>query len=331
MLQQTRVETVRAYYERFMKRFPTVHDLAIADHDAVLKHWEGLGYYRRATFLHAAAQRIAANGGTMPRDAASLRELPGVGEYVAGAVASIAYGERVAAVDGNVARVLARLMAIEEDVLGRTGRERVAALAAQLVPPDRPGDFNQAWMDLGSMVCTPRSPRCSACPLADCCRAFASDRADQLPVRDGGRRDREVPQVDTLVGVFRCRGRWMVRRRKRGGLWSGLHEFPSADVDSTPVSNGAMDQFVAECGVRPRGKPAIIGTVSHRLTHRSIRFHVIVVEATSRPACIDPALQWVSGDELDRLSMSTAHRRIQAMVEAGNSKVLSGKARDRGR
>lgn len=316
MLQQTRVDTVRAYYERFMSRFPTVRDLAAADHDDVLKYWEGLGYYRRAMFLHAAAQQIAANGGAMPHDAASLRELPGIGEYVAGAVASIAYGERVAAVDGNVARVLARLMIIEEDVLSHSGRERVASLAGQLVPRDRPGDFNQAWMDLGRTVCTPRSPNCPACPLASRCGAFAAGRADQLPIRDGGRRGRKVPRVDTLVGVFLCRDRWMVRRRKRGGLWSGLHEFPCVDVDATPMSDAMIDRLTAECGIRPHGRPAIVATVSHRLTHRAIRFHVLFAEVRSRPARVDPALRWVTGVELDRLSMSTAHRRVQASVDA---------------
>ncbi|MCH7849578.1 MAG: A/G-specific adenine glycosylase, partial [Planctomycetes bacterium] len=182
MLQQTRVDTVLNYYERFLKRFPDVPALARASREVVLKHWEGLGYYRRVVHLHEAAKQLAADGAAIPNSSHELRRLPGVGPYLAAAIASIAFGERAAAVDGNVARVISRLMGVTDDVQSGPGRRTIQSLADQLIPPGRPGDFNQAWMDLGSAVCTSRSPDCDACPLSGECVALATGMTDELPV-----------------------------------------------------------------------------------------------------------------------------------------------------
>ncbi|RME41626.1 MAG: A/G-specific adenine glycosylase, partial [Planctomycetota bacterium] len=192
MLQQTRVETVIRYYERFLRRFPDVNRLAAARHDTLLKYWEGLGYYRRALHMHEAARRIVKEGNGLPASAEAWRRLPGIGEYTAAAVASIAFGEPVAAVDGNVARVLARLFGVTDAVAPSEGRRRIRGIADRLVSPSRPGDFNQAWMDLGSMVCTPRGPRCDVCPLASCCRsAHRVETVGRLPRRG---RHRPLPE-----------------------------------------------------------------------------------------------------------------------------------------
>ena len=168
MLQQTRVETVIPYYERFLARFPSARVLAEADEDAVLSHWSGLGYYRRARLLHSGVQEVVARyGGEVPEDADARRRLPGVGRYTAGAIGSIAFDKAEPVVDGNVTRVLARLFRIDTPVGSATTTKRLWREAAELVPEQRPGDFNQALMELGATLCTPKKPLCDACPVGD--------------------------------------------------------------------------------------------------------------------------------------------------------------------
>ncbi|MBA3584678.1 MAG: A/G-specific adenine glycosylase, partial [Gemmatimonadetes bacterium] len=216
MLQQTRVETVLPYYERWMKRFPALDDLADADPEDVLRAWSGLGYYARARNLHRAAMTVRErHGAVLPNDAARLRELPGVGAYTAGAVASIAFGRPEPAVDGNARRVLCRLFDLASPSAAELFRR-----AAALVDPDRPGDFNQALMELGATVCRPRAPRCARCPLARGCRARARGTAEYRPrARSGG----PVPafRVGTAV-VVSSRGRFLLGRRPPRGLLGGL-------------------------------------------------------------------------------------------------------------
>ena len=223
MLQQTRTETVTGYYARFLSRFPTVADLAAAPEDDVLKLWEGLGYYSRARNLHAAAKIVARElGGRFPGDAAGLRRLPGVGPYAANAIASIAYGECVPALDGNQARVLARVVAWEPPV--KTPFDLLEPACARL-SRERPGDYNQALMDLGATVCTPKQPRCGRCPVSARCAAFASDAAEDFP-----RRPAPVPkkEQDWTILLVRRGGGLLVRRRPRG-LLGGLYEFVAVE------------------------------------------------------------------------------------------------------
>lgn len=183
MLQQTRVETVRGYYERFLSRFPDVAALAAADEADVLKLWEGLGYYSRARNLHQAARQVMRDfGGEMPREVAQLRQLKGIGAYTAGAIASIAFDARVPAVDGNVIRVASRVMGIRENVGIPSVRRELEEKVDSLVPAARPGDFNQALMDLGAAVCVPGTPNCDICPLRAHCDAYDAGDAEDLPV-----------------------------------------------------------------------------------------------------------------------------------------------------
>src|SRR5512136_569268 len=192
MLQQTRIATATPYYHAFLGRFPTLAALARARPADVLEAWSGLGYYRRARSLHAAAREVVReHGGRVPDDPAAFERLPGVGRYTAGAVLSIAYGRPLPALDGNAARVLSRLEALPATMRDPAGARRLWALAAARVPADRPGDWNQALMELGATVCTPRAPRCAACPLRRHCRALALGRVDRLPppaVRRAGER-----------------------------------------------------------------------------------------------------------------------------------------------
>ena len=220
MLQQTRAEAVAPRYEAFLARFPTVEALAAADEEAVLKAWEGMGYYLRARNLRRAAMEVARRG-EFPQSAKELQTLPGVGAYTAAAVASIAFDEAAPALDGNQARVLARLLAFEETV---DTPQKLRRAAAALIDRERPGDYNQALMDLGSGICTPRAPKCETCPVAAFCAARAGGDAESYPRLPPpiARRDVEV----TVVLAY-LNGRVLVRRRSSRGLLAGLWEFPS--------------------------------------------------------------------------------------------------------
>lgn len=265
VLQRTRVASGTPYYERFLRRFPDVASLARAPLADVLREWEGLGFYRRARNLHAAAKAIVErHAGQIPSRAADLRELPGVGPYTAGAVASIAFGERVPAVDGNAVRVIARLHRIEQDVSHGPGRARVHALAKDLVPVSRPGAFNQALMELGATVCVPRAPACDRCPLADLCLARAAGIQASLPWAAAPRPVREVPVAFAYV---ESKGRVLLVHRPEGGLLGGLWSLPGGELDSDDVRASLRGLVHAQTGGRTRiGGPVL--SVDHTFSHR---------------------------------------------------------------
>jgi len=310
MLQQTRVETVFAYYDRFLRRFPDVKSLASADHGELLKHWEGLGYYRRALYLHRAARALHDSGRDVPTRSDALRELPGIGDYTAAAIASIVGKEAVAAVDGNAARVIARLFGVEDDILSTPGKSRIRELASQLIPVKRPGDFNQAWMDLGSRICTPKSPDCPRCPLRSACVADAAGQTQSLPVR-GGKSGNGVRKVPCAVAVFIQNDSVLVRRRPQGGLWSGLWEFPNVELTDGRPGVRHVHSLARKFDLSVSEKGRRVGSVSHRLTHRLYLFHVYVAQVSPRRGRRRRvAHRWTTIRGLDRLSMSTAHRRV---------------------
>jgi A/G-specific adenine glycosylase len=265
MLQQTRVAVVVPYFERFLRELPTVRDLAEAPEERVLALWSGLGYYRRARMLHAAAKEVAsAHDGVIPSAVDDLRRLKGVGAYTAGAVASIAFGRRAAVVDGNVARVLARLFAIEDDVKTARGNARLWQLAEKLVPDGDgdPGDWNQALMELGATICVPRAPRCEGCPASAHCAARAQGIAERLPRVAPKREPRPVCRVALVLASDRA---VLLARRRPDLLFGGLWEPPSAD--------GALAELAAELGVDPASLEQA-GEVEHVLSHRRMRVEV---------------------------------------------------------
>jgi A/G-specific adenine glycosylase len=273
MLQQTRVETVVPYFERFMARFPTVAALAAAPEEDVLSAWSGLGYYRRARTLRlAAAEVVASHGGELPRTAEGLRALPGIGAYTAGAIASIAFGERAALVDGNVTRVLSRLFAVDDDVSRAAGQRRIWELAEALVDPERPGDFNQALMDLGATVCTPR-PTCSACPVRASCRG--RERADELPRSRPKKKPRALAMV-ALVAAHAESGDVLLGHRRGDGLFGGLWEPLLYEGRDASAARPAL----VRAGLDPRAALMVAGEVEHTLTHRHL--HVLVTTAAAR-------------------------------------------------
>jgi len=216
MLQQTRVETVISFYERWMQKFPDIETLAEANQQDVLSTWEGLGYYRRARNLHKAAQIVVGEmGGHLPQDAVALRKLPGIGRYTAGAIASIAFGQDEPALDGNIRRVLSRLFNLTDPVGSVQGQRRLWELAAKYLPSGKAGDFNQALMDLGAMICTPHAPECRSCPLEVHCKAYSLGVQEQLPVK---KPRSQTPHFMVTAAVI-CQGhRVLIAQRPSGGL-----------------------------------------------------------------------------------------------------------------
>lgn len=308
MLQQTRVQTVIPYFERWLERFPTVSALAEAPLDQVLAAWSGLGYYSRARNLHRGAREVVARyDGALPGRAAELRNLPGVGRYTAGAIASIAFGEPAPLVDGNVARVLARVYAVDDDVKSTAGQKALWALAERLVPETAPGDFNQGLMELGATVCTPTSPQCLVCPLAALCRARAQGRTAELPVMPRRKRAGELPRLDLIAAWVERRGRLLLARRRADGLYGGLWELPSAP---TPKQLRALLGAGARLGRR------IEAAHEQTLSHRRLRLRLVTGAVTGRVVpTSDPGydrLAWYPLGRVDDLGLSAATR---ALVE----------------
>ena len=266
MLQQTRVDTVIPYFERFVARWPTLQDFAAADEDEVMSMWAGLGYYRRARNLLKAAREAVARGG-LTGDPASLRELPGIGAYTAGAIASIAFGTQTPVVDGNVERVLSRLHRDGSDPTTTKGKRRFWELAEPLVPADRPGDFNQALMELGATVCSPRTPDCAACPWSHDCEAHAAGVALEFPKKKP--KKKPVP-VRGVAGILAFDGGILLAKRPAGVLLGGLWDPPSAEVDAESDLEGALvtafrERLSLDVVVERR-----LGDVKHVFTHRRL-------------------------------------------------------------
>lgn len=311
MLQQTRVATVIPYFERFMVRFPTVQSLALAPVDDVLAAWSGLGYYRRARAMHAAARQVVEGGHcTLPGDHAALLRLSGIGHYTAAAIASIAFGQPVAVVDGNVVRVLSRLTDDGEPMDTASARRRVQSLADRLLDPDRPGPFNEAMMELGAVVCTPRSPSCGDCPWKKRCLGLRAGRAEQLPVILG--RDAS-PHVALEAFVLLDQDRVLLCRRRAKGLFGGLWEPPMSDAGRDGLRK--IEELVGRKGRRVRGK------LVHVLTHRvlDVRVSRWLVDRSCVPddlpfSEVYDQARWVGDDERRTLGMSSLARKVLTHV-----------------
>ncbi|MFW6058964.1 MAG: A/G-specific adenine glycosylase [Phycisphaeraceae bacterium] len=312
MLQQTQVATVVPYFERFVAAFPTVHDLAAADEQAVLRLWQGLGYYRRARHLHAAAKMIVERfDGKVPRAVDQLMQLPGVGRYAAGAIASIAYGESAPILDGNVARVLARWFAIDEPIDETATRNRLWQLAERLVPKQRPGDFNQALMELGALVCMPKSPQCLLCPVAPICDAHQASRAAALPTRSPRRAPKSVTHH---VAAIEKNGRYLFEQRGSDSLWARMWQLPTAEsLNGQPLPNWIQQRF----GLHTETTDPT-HTFTHQTTHRTIQFTVHPLRVTAGRLKPNTAT-WRRLDQLDDLPLANPQRRIVAWLDDAES------------
>lgn len=310
MLQQTRVDVVVGYYERFTARFPTVTALADAPLDDVLTLWSGLGYYARARNLHAASKVIRdEHGGKFPSEPDAVRALPGVGRYTAGAILSIAFGKKEPLVDGNVVRVLARMRMIEGHAKAKPLHDECWRVAAELVAEvERPGDFNQALMELGATVCTPASPKCGECPVAESCRARAEGKVAEFPAKapKAKRKHRVVDAALVMKG-----GRVLLVRRPDKGLLGGMWELPSAERGKGKAARAgeglAVPGLVPGLDLRVGERAA---ATEHTFSHFDMTLEAFACEATGTVAASAEAARWVAREELVSYGIGAAMRRV---------------------
>ncbi len=311
MLQQTRVDQAQPYFERFMRAFPTVEDLAKADLDLVLVNWEGLGYYSRARNLHKAAGVVVKqHKGRLPDQHDALLGLPGIGPYTAAAVMSIAFCKPFGVLDGNVIRVLSRLACIEENAsLGKT-KKALQSLSDELVSPKQPGEFNQAMMELGATICTPQSPKCNQCPVQEKCGAFAEGKVDLFPVL---KKKAPVPHYDLGAGVIENEaGELLIQRRPEDGLLGGLWEFPSGNTEPDEHPEAACLRMLKEDLEVEAITLYPILSINHAFTHFKITLHaykcrIVKGHPTSKGG---HPIQWVPLDVLDNFAFPRAHRKL---------------------
>ena len=307
MLQQTRVETVIPYFEKWLRLFPTVQTLANASEHDVLNAWEGLGYYSRARNFHKAAKVVVEKyDGQLPRDLDELRKLPGIGRYTVGALASIVFGMDEPALDGNLKRVYARLFDVSELVDSTEGEKILWKLAKDNLPKGQAADFNQALMDLGAMICVPKNPRCLICPLLKDCKARTNGTQDMRPVK---KPKKVVPQYIHAAGVIIRRGKVLLAQRPSRGLLGGMWEFPNGRIDQNPAEELAK-VLKAGYNLRLGAKRKVheLGKFQHAYTHFKVTVHAFECELTSD--VVGEHLKWISLTELGEYPMGKVDRQI---------------------
>jgi A/G-specific adenine glycosylase len=316
MLQQTRVETVIPYFEKWMRLFPDINSLAKASEHDVLNAWEGLGYYSRARNLHRAAKIVSEQyDGEIPRDLTELRNLPGIGRYTLGAIASIAFGLDVAALDGNIKRVYSRIFDIDEAVDSLSGEKILWGLADEHLPTGQVGDYNQALMDLGATICVPKNPRCLICPVMELCKARENGTQDQRPVM---KPKKQVPHYLHAAAVIIKGRKVLLDQRPSQGLLGGMWEFPNGRVEGDPAKglSGALKtgyrlRLRVERGHKIQKKEAL-GIVQHAYTHFKVTVHVFPCELISMPEGTN--LKWVPLKDLENYPMGKIDRQIAKMI-----------------
>jgi len=314
MLQQTRVETVIPYFEKWMRLFPTICALAKASERDVLNAWEGLGYYSRARNLHKAAIIVVQeHGGELPRELATLIKLPGIGRYTLGAIASIAYGMDEPALDGNLKRVYARLFDLSETIDSSASEKRLWNIARENLPKGKAGDFNQALMDLGATICIPKNPRCDACPLTGVCKSRENGTQELRPVR---KPKKDVPHYIHAAGVIVNGSTVLLVQRPSKGLLGGMWEFPNGSVSGNPAKE-LTTVLRSEYSLTVQRKEAW-GTVQHAYTHFKVTVHVFRCALLS---ISNDDFYWVLVNDLEKYPMGKVDRRIARMV----SEILESK------
>ncbi len=303
MLQQTRTEAVKPYFQSWMERFPTIEALADADEADVLHQWQGLGYYSRARNLHKAARILKENyGAAMPKKLADVKALPGIGDYTAGAILSMAYGAKEAAIDGNVLRVYARLYCVEEDILKSSGRKKISSLVEETLP-ERAGDFNEALMDLGAEICIPKHPRCEVCPISAYCQALKEGKAESLPYRTP-----KKPQQEFAAACAICirDGKVLLHLRPAKGMLASMWEFPMALSSDAEAARGDMEKILQGQALQD------LWHYSHTFTHRI--WHMTAYEMEN--FCVPEGdYRWFSPEEYKQIPLAGPHARLAAFAE----------------
>jgi A/G-specific adenine glycosylase len=309
MCQQTRVETVIPYFEKWMKQFPTVKALASAKERDVLNAWEGLGYYSRARNLHKAAKIVVEKfNGLLPRNLDDLRSLPGIGRYTVGAIASLAFKMDEPTLDGNIRRVFSRLFDVEEYADSPAGEKILWELAGKNLPKGRAGDYNQALMDLGAMVCLPKNPRCVACPLIKLCKARTNGTQESRPVM---KPRKEIPTYVHAAAVILERGRVLLNQRPAKGLLGGMWEFPNARIDGDPAKE-LVKALRGATRLKVQKKEAL-GFVHHAYSHFRVVVHPFMCGLVEIPK--DKNLKWVKLKDLEDYPMGKIDRLIAQQIK----------------
>ena len=316
MLQQTQVATVEGYFERFIDRFPDIRSLARADEQQVLRMWEGLGYYRRARLMHQAARvLVAEHGATFPRDIQTVRSLPGIGRYTAGAILSIAFDDRHPVLEANSIRLLTRLLAFVDDPETADSRRQLWAAASQLLPQKQVGHFNQATMELGSQVCTPRKPNCPACPLRELCATHSVGMQDRIPM---AKQKTPYEAVREAVVVVRRSGKVLILRCPPGERWAGLWDFPRFTMRAQRP--GAVERELQRkclkmtgCEIIPRDR---FTTIKHTVTRYRITldcYHAHYLRGAGQRSPARP-MQWIKPAEFEEIPLSVTGRKISRLL-----------------
>lgn len=316
MLQQTKVDTVIPYYTRFMERFPTLDSLSKATEEEVLKYWEGLGYYSRARNLHAAVKEVAATyGGIVPDEEERIRTLKGVGDYTTGAILSIAYDKPIPAVDGNVLRVISRIFAIERDIGKQSTRTEITELVRDLIPKHDPSSFNQALMELGALICIPRNPKCSICPVQALCVGKAEGKEKLLPMK---LKKETKKDVFLTTVVYRIHDYVLIRQRQEL-LLKNLWEFPSWEVAKGTKFDAEM---LRESALTQHGMDVLqfqyIGSLKHIFSHLRWNMEIYVADVVPGerlPIVLSEEYQWVRWGDLPQYPFPVPHQKVMGMVQ----------------
>ena len=314
MLQQTRVEAVKDYYTNWMERFPDIPTLAASEEEDVVRQWQGLGYYSRARNLHTAVREVMETyGGRVPETREEISKLKGIGDYTAGAILSMAYGKRETAVDGNVLRVFARIYDIEENILSSKVKKQITELVKAQQDTKRPGDFNEALMDLGATVCTPGQPRCELCPLAGVCGAKAAGKENVIPLRIV---KKEVPVEPITVFVVREGDFYLLHHRPDKGLLAGMWEFPNCAGDGARGKT-SLKECLAARDVTVKRVFGPVKKIRHVFSHKIWEMTVYTADSVKTVAeCTQPSSdwRWVPVNELTDYNLAGPHNKILYIV-----------------
>lgn len=314
MLQQTKVATVIPYYQRFLKRFPKLEDLAGADEEEVLKLWEGLGYYSRARNLHQAVREVRDSyGGKVPDNPKELSKLKGIGPYTKGAILSIAYNQKQPAVDGNVMRVLSRWFTLFDDIAQPRTRTKMEKIAMELISEEAPGDFNQALMELGATICTPTSPSCLFCPVPELCNAYQAGLQDELPVK---KKKKAPNKTNVLFLAIRVKEELLLEKRPPKGLLAGLWSLPTIEYKQTDNWKEKVENYCSswQSSFQIKGE---IAEFEHIFSHRHWNILLLEIEFSQKPL-LPSNYSWVFLHQLDHYAFANVYAKaLQILREKG--------------
>jgi A/G-specific adenine glycosylase len=310
MLQQTQVETVIPYFERWVKKYPTLHSVAIEDDEKLLKVWEGLGYYSRCRNFHKAIKIVMEKyDGSIPKNWNEFCALPGVGDYTAAAVLSIAFQQSYPVMDGNVKRVMARILGLKN--LTKRNLIRIQGRLKKLISIEKPGDFNQAMMELGAKICFPKNPNCGKCPIQKSCYAFDSGSPESYPALI---KKEKIPHYEIVAGLIWRKEKFYIQKRGEKGMLAGLWEFPGGKVENgESLENALRREITEECGATPIILKKI-GAIKHAYTHFSITFHGYHCQENGTPIRNREYSKWIQPNQIDAFPFPKANHKLFSLL-----------------